>query len=433
MSLLKLYKNYRYKIKNGQIVLNSKIVSKTNIIFIMALVLVFLTGCEEKVPTLPSQSLFDPDSSFLTYRIDDIISDTTFTVDPKIGTSKILILGEDDWCSSYSLLKFSSMPELDGSIDVIKEFKLNLFAADTLEDISGKLALYLIDMANEGEWNEDSSNINNFNLDELIYTQQDGELFQDTLSQYGFNLDFDIYPDDTLNSSLEFALKGKSAEIFNITSGESSLYPRIKLVYAHTDTNYYTVSGTDTTFKDTTYDVTSTIIVSSDISIIDFKQLPEQNERLYLCNGARKHTFIKFDLSEDIPDTNTLIVKIKLHLSIDNDNSYNNYETNTDIKVNWANPDTLSWQDSLYLPTVNNYYGAYSPVSILSDTAVVIDILNNINGNTPGPTGIKDYEIFLSPSDMNELDLLSLYSSSCLDETKRPWLEILTLKEQIKE
>jgi len=134
---------------------------------------------------------------------------------------------------------------------------------------------------------------------------------------------------------------------------------------------------------------------------------------------------LNFDLSSVITDKNCVIMEALLHLKIDTTltktygDNIHFYVTLLDSASDWCNPE--------YFSDINKVEtGAYVSEG---DTSLTLKISKTIQEYTSGYRDNFGMVLWASPSTL-DISVLSLFSSSYPDSSKRPYLEILTMKEE---
>jgi len=381
---------------------------------ILGLIL-WMIHCEEKVPILQS------DIAPLEFNIISISSDSINfnqqTLIPYLGSSNILFVGNDENVQTYTLLKFANLAVLPDTLDSLVEVTLNLQAFHKfylLGDDTPTVEISFFQLLNGGvdPWTEDSSTVLDFNLDNYSLTFL-ATLVCENEDTFSLALDTQLVYNwyDETNSDYTLVLQPASSDLACIQafySRETSYDPWLQVSYIE--------NGATATVK---------IYPSGDLSIIQYKQSFESETTFFVSSGRSAHAFLKFNLRDIIPDKNALIAKANLHLTI---NSQANQLYGQLYYLYITALDSAKFGDPDYDPQKYSY-NLYHSISDTS-THVMIDIKSIIQGITSDYVENYGLVLWATTGDLN-IATLGFYNASALNPAEsRPYIEILTMKEQ---
>jgi len=414
MKLLESQKNY-----NAQNRLHRRLINKqslTTIIhnfkWLVLIILLIIGACEEKMPTLHI------DKAPLEFDTLTVVADSLFiqrTIEPSLGKSDILFIGNDDNVYAYTLMKFANLSALPDTLDSLISVSLNLqtyhqFQPEEIENPSIDISISQLNNSGIDPWTEDSTNfkVNNDDLKFLtsyLFTESDTtiEIPLDTNLVAGWH--------DSSNTDYTLVLQQSdtslSGGIQAIYSKDAQLYPWLEVIYIQ--------DGARDTIK---------IIPSEDLSILTFKKEPPSSNS-YISSGRSSYSYLKFDLENNFHDKNVVIAKAYLHLTIDTVQSQL-YGENFSLYFNYL--DSALIENSSYNP-LYEVSDQYYPVES-SNSVAVIDIKKLIQGVVSEYIENYGIVIWASPTVLN-ISTFSFYNPSSQNSVNiRPYLEILTMKEQ---
>jgi len=379
--------------------------------------LLWMIHCEEKIPVL--QSNVAP-LEFNTYIIPDSTDSIEYsqqTLTPYPGGSNILFVGNDENVQTYTLLKFDNLAALPDTLDSLIGVTLNLQSFHKfylLGNDTPTVEISISQLLNGGvdPWTEDSSTVLDFNLDSYNLTFL-ATLVCEKEDTFSVALDTQLVCNwyDETNTDYTLVLQPASSDIACIQalySKETSYDPWLQVSYVE--------DGDTATIK---------ILPSSDLSIIQYKKSFKSETALFVSSGRSAHAFLKFNLQNIIPDKNALIAKANLHLTI---NSQANQLYGQLYYLYITALDSAKFGDPDYDPKQYSYDLYHS----ISDTSAYVDI--DIKSIIQGITSdyVENYGLVLwaTTGDLN-IATLSFYNASALNPAEsRPYIEILTMKEQ---
>lgn len=393
-----------------------------------------LAACEEKIPTIQNQpeSFFNRQSLIIPA---DSIRFAQGIVQPSIGQSAVLFVGNDENVRADALMKFGNVGYfLPASIDQFLSAQLILYSVNQYRPDGlppEKLNIGLYQLLNEGidPWTEDSSYAGNFNIEdytlslikEFSYPASD----TDTVHTVRIALDSTLiagwYDESNSNYSLVFRPADTTiAAIQGFYSVEAATYPRISVEY---------VIESDTSV--------SSILPTEDLSLIRFKQSLSPATRFSISSGRAGFCLLKFNFENLLPDENAVIARADLKLKIDLAQTYN-YGELFNLYINVVDSNIVM-QDSLdesgnpvlipgYDPAQESY--TYSASVAATGDSVIISIKSLIQGVISGYSANYGIVLYTLPSFSN-IACLSLYNASDQNpEQYRPRIQILQMKER---
>jgi len=409
-----------FKIKNslkGQSIPFKKFSSIKSFLFIFFLCLLsFFNMCEEMVPILQLEKapLVFADTTVC----DEMISDTTQLVDPKLGSSKLLLTGNNDEVSAYSLLRFGNFNTLPDTVDSIVCVTLKLLSSteipyDTLSSADIGVSISLLKSDVGSNWSEDSSNSRDFSLEGFNLIK----LGDATFSSYD-TIEF-VLPDSIISIWRDSLVTNYGVVIQLTEPAENSMVS----FYSRENSSKSPILEVEYLMEGDT--ITTNIYPTADLSILNFYQTDLDSKYLLMSNGQSLRSFLKFDLSNIITDKNCVIAEALLHLKVDT-LQMKGYGDNIHFYVNLLDS-VIDWSSSEYIPDPDNIEtGAYVSEG---DTSLTLRINKTIQQYTSGYRKNFGIVLWVSPSTL-DISSLSLFSSSYPDSSKRPYLEILTMKEE---
>jgi len=415
MKLLESQKNYRAQ--NRPAGRSIKIQHQASIIhnfkWLVLIILLIIGACEEKIPTLQTVEAPLEFVSITSYA--DSLNFAQRTIEPSLGKSDILFVGNDEHVYAYMLLKFANLSALPDTLDSLISVSLNLqthhqFQLEVLENQSIDISIFQLNNSGIDPWTEDSTNFK-VNNDDLKYLTSHLFTESDTLS---VTLDTNLVVcwHDSSNTDYTLVLQQSDTSLSSIQaiySKDAQLYPWLEVIYIQ--------DGARDTIK---------IIPSEDLSILSFKTSENSESHMFINSGRSSYSYIKFNFEDELHDKNTVIAQANLHLTIDTVQSQL-YGENFHLYFNFLDSALLA--DQNYNPLYDIYNHHY-PVGS-TDTVAIIDIKKLIQGVVsfdnidnhgiviwapPTVLNISTF-CFCNPSDQNPVNV-------------RPYLEILTMKEQ---
>ncbi|HCK98846.1 MAG TPA: hypothetical protein DHW42_01885 [Candidatus Marinimicrobia bacterium] len=417
MKLLELWKNYNQKDRRSRRSINQQPYLATISVYKwwLLVILLVLGACEEKIPTLPI------DKAPLIFETITIPSDSLNfdqrTIEPNLGGSGVLFVGNDEHIYAYTLLKFANLSTLPDTLDSLISVSLNLQTYHQFQS-SGESAdsvdISISRLYNNGDdpWSEDSSNYKNFVLADHTVDYLTSFTFHetDTITVKSVLLDSILLDWHAGNNDYTLVLQQADTAIASVQafySSEETHYPWLEISY---------IQDGDT--------VSIKIIPSEDLSIISFKDNVDIDKNLSISAGRMSFARLNFNLKNLIRDKNAVIAKACLHLNINQDQSQL-YGENFSLYV--TIPDSAVNDTSDYNP-MHQVYDHLHPIGS-TDNDAVIDVKKVIQGITSNY--IDNYGIVLwSPPTNLNISTISFYNTSSQNADSRPFLEILTMKEQ---
>ena len=422
MKLLGLWNSF--KIKNslkGQSISFKKFSSIKRFLFLLPFgLLLFVNMCEEKIPILQLEKV---PLVFTDITVSDgMISDTTQLIDPKLGSSKLLLTGNNDEVSAYSLLRFDNFNTLSDTLDSIICVTLKMPSSteipyDTTSedntDIGVSVSLLKSDI--ESNWSEDSSNSGNFSLIGFNLIELWDTIFYDYDT-----LEFAL-PDSIISFWRDSLITNYGVVIQLTKPTENSMVS----FYSRENASKSPILEVEYLMEGDTVTTKGSFCPTADLSILNFYQTDLDSKYLLMSNGQSFRSFLNFGLSNLITDKNCIIMEALLYLKIDTTltktygDNIHFYVTLLDSASDWCNPEYFSDVDKVET-------GAYISEG---DTSLTLKINKTIQQYTSGYRKNFGVMLWTSPSTL-DISLLSLCGSSYSDSTKRPYLEIFTMKEE---
>ncbi|MBL7135646.1 MAG: DNRLRE domain-containing protein [Candidatus Marinimicrobia bacterium] len=351
---------------------------------------------------------------------DSLISDTTQLIDPKLGSSKLLLTGNNNEVNAYSLLRFDNFNTLPDTVDSIVCVTLKLLSSteipyDTVSSTNVGISISLLKSDIESNWSEDSSSGRDFSLEGFNLTK-----LRDTTFSSNDTIEF-VLPDSIISFWRDSLVTNYGIIIQLIKPAENtmvSFYSRQNSSKSPILEVEYLMEGDTVTTKKSFYP-------TADLSILNFYQTDLDSKYLLMSNGQSLRSFLKFDLSNIITDKNWVIAEALLHLKVDT-LQMKGYGDNIHFYVNLLDS-VVDWSSSEYIPDPNNIEtGAYVSEG---DTSLTLRINKTIQQYTSGYRKNFGIVLWVSPSTL-DISVLSLFSSSHQNPNKRPYLEILAMKEK---
>lgn len=423
MKLLKSWNNYKnHKQFSAQLTpaaLRFRILVFLNIVLMTMLIII--SGCEEKMPTIQNPGDFHTFKT-LTISADSMVF-AQAVVEPDIGESGILYIGNDENVYAYSLLKFSTLNNyLPDSVEGFISLKLNLrsnhqYCLNNSSGGSVDVDIYHLRYGGVDPWAEDSNHVNNFDIGDFNLEQLASFTYSDSdtvVIELSADLIAHWHDDPDPDYTLVFMQSDTTiAAVQTFYSSESSYYPWLEISYR--------LDG-DT--------LTSNILPNEDLSIIKFKKSVESSSLLNINSGRASFSVLKFNFEDLLLDRNEYIAKADLQLKIDPVQT-EQYGDIFYLYVSLADSSILNDDGTLdpnYNP-VEQSYDFYHTISS-SDTVAVINLKTLLQGVVSNYIDNYGVVLYTTPAQLN-IATLSLYSASDVNPADfRPSLHILTMKEQ---
>jgi len=375
----------------------------------------FLNTCDEKMPTLPLDVV---PVEFNECRIEaESMTDTTQVVTARLGSSGRLLVGKNSNATAFALLRFETFSTIPDTFENLIDVRLRLISATELpydsNSVAGtELVVESLKASDITEWVEDSTDYTNFNLNDYTRTEWGRKFAYSNYDTFYVPLDTALLTYWEGNPYKNYGLVIRQADdavrtIQTFYSSEASSYPIILVRY---------VDGVDT--------LTGSVYPADDVSVIAFNQTNLNPENLTISAGRASRSFLKFSVENTITDPNQVIASAKLHIKIDTTLT-RNYGENFYLYLNLLDS-TQDWNDPDFTPSTSSYkaYAAIEP----GDTSVVFLISSTIQSITSQYS--ENFGVVLWPSTSNVgLSTLSLYGPKASDPALRPYMEILTMKE----
>jgi hypothetical protein len=386
----------------------------------MIVALVFLTQCEEKIPTIQTdEDVLD----FKTVRIPSAaIRDTSLIAKSDLASSRYLLAGNHTEAQALILLRFSDFSALPNPLDSVIGVSLRLKSSLLLpEDYiiqTGAFRASILKREEGSSWTETTTTWENFDLNDYTLELL-GQLEPDPNDTTGTEFVIPFNPEDSLiyfwrdTSHANYGMVIQKSDLtdgamVSFYSREGGATPNLKIEYI--------VDG----------DTATTIIgVSEDLSVVT----PQINElfanALSLDNAHAFRSFMWFNVADSVQDQNALIAKAEIHLEVDTLNSRNYtgsflvYLTVIDSLSGWGNVD--------YVPALTDVNTSISvPDTVNSVTIPIRKIAQDYSSGYQENFGVL---LWSAPSNY-DLSRLILHNTTADDENLRPYLKILTMKER---
>ncbi|MBU0710809.1 hypothetical protein KJ762_09985 [bacterium] len=395
--------------------------------------LLIIAACEEKIPTIQNPGDFY-DINTLTISADSMTV-AQAVVNPGIGQSDILYIGNDENVYAYTLLKFGEIDYyLPDSVEKFISLKLNLrsdrqYRLDSSNNDTIKIEILHLENDGADPWTEDSSHFGNFKIEnyknlgklrvlaEFPYTDSDTVVINlDTalVSQW-----YKVTNEDYTLVLMQSDTNKTAVQTFHST--ESPYYPWLEVAY-------YVVG--DTSLK------SSYILPTEDLSIINIKNPAESSNLLSINSGRASFGVLFFNFEDTLTDENIIIAKADLRLKIDRENTVQ-YGEDFSLYISYADSNILKYDltdstyyvDPLYFPPSVSE-GIIRNINTTADS-VIIDIKSLLQLTT-SYEDVNNYGIVLyTVPTFSNISTLSLYNASDQNPAGfRPSLRILTMKEQ---
>jgi len=419
MKLLELWKNYNQKDRrSGRSISQPPYLAIISVYKWWFLVILLVLGaCEEKIPTLPINKA---PLIFETITIPaNSLNFVQRTIEPNLGTSGVLFAGNDEHIYAYTLLKFADLTSLPDILDSLISVSLNLqtyhqFQSSGVSADSVDISISRLYNNGDDPWSEDSSNYNNFVLTDYTVDYLTSFTFHesDTITVKSVLLD-SVLLDWHAGNNTDYTLVLQQADtaiasVQAFYSSEETYYPWLEISY---------IQDGDT--------VINKIKPSEDLSIISFKDNMNTDKSLSISAGRMSFVRLNFNLKNLILDKNAVIAKANLHLNINQDQSQS-YGENFSLYV--TIPDSVVNDTSDYNP-MHQVYDHLHPIGS-TDNDAVIDVKKVIQGITSNYIDNYGIVLWAAPTNLN-ISTISFYNTSSQNPVdSRPYLEILTMKEQ---
>ena len=389
----------------------------SSFITIFILISLLLSGCNEKIPALQVES-YPVDFDYIVVSSADI-SDTTQRVEPDLGSGNFLLSGQNPEISTFSLIKFNELSSVPDTLDSLISIKLQVYPHDQLflgsqEERAVSVSAMLLQCPTGSNWSEDSTNHENFLLD-FTTTILDTITYDPSDTNVSF-LEF-ILPDsifafwkDTTSTNCGIMLSLDDGEQDIIQAFRSSEY------YGYSPAIYFDyIEDGDT--------LDNTLFASEDVSIIDNLTFTTSYAHLRFNNSLSDRSFLRFELPDTILDQNSIIGKAYLHLTIDTVESVN-YDAG--FRLYFSLLDSAEAYNAEFEPSGSTSY-PYKDIAP-GDTAAVIDLRWTVQTLNSGV--VENFGMVIWSSSSNwDVSRLSLFGYAYPDISKRPYLEILAMRE----
>ncbi|MBU4445905.1 DNRLRE domain-containing protein, partial [bacterium] len=309
MKLLESQKNYRAQ--NRPAGRSIKIQHQASIIhnfkWLVLIILLIIGACEEKIPSLQTDETPLEFESITSYA--DSLNFAQRTIEPSLGKSDILFVGNDEHVYAYTLMKFANLSALPDTLDSLISVSLYLqtyhqFQLEGIENPSIDISISQLNNSGIDPWTEDSTNVNNFDVNiydlELLKLHTFSE--SDTLS-IPLDTNLVVCWHDSSNTDYTLVLQQSDTSLSGIQaiySKDGTYYPWLEVIYIK--------DGARDTIK---------IIPSEDLSILSFKTSENSESHMFINSGRSTYSYIKFNFEDELHDKNTVIAKANLHLTID--------------------------------------------------------------------------------------------------------------------
>jgi len=414
MKLLESQKNYRAQNRPAgrSIKIQHQASITHNFKWLVLIVLLIIGACEEKIPTL---QIDKAPLEFETIIIDaDTLNFAQRTIKPSLGKSDILFIGNDEDVHAYTLLKFANLSALPDTLDSLISVSLNLQTYHQFQPEGIEIDISISQLNNDGvdPWTEDSTNINNFDISNYTMNSLAFKTYQET-DTLSISLENDLVASwhDSSNKGYTLVLQQMDTCLYSI----QAIYSKDGIYYPWLEVKYLE-DGDTSTIK---------IIPSEDLSILFFKKSENSESHMFINSGRSTYSYIKFHFEGELHDVNTVIAKANLHLTIDTVQSQL-YGENFYLYFNFLDSALLA--DQNYNP-LYEVYDQYYPVGS-TDSVAIIDIKKLIQGVVSEYIDNYGIVIWASPTVLN-ISTFSFYNASSQNSVNiRPYLEILTMKEQ---
>jgi hypothetical protein len=379
---------------------------------LVLIILLIIGACEEKIPTLQTD---EAPLEFETVIINaDTLNFVQRTIEPSLGKSDILFIGNDEDVYAYTLMKFANLSALPDTLDSLISVSLKLQTYHQFQPEGIEVDFSISQLINGGDdpWTEDSTNINNFDISNYTMNLLASKTYQET-DTLSISLENDLVVSwhDSSNTDYTLVLQQEDTSLSSIQaiySKDGTYYPWLEVKYLE--------DGDTSTIK---------IIPSEDLSILSFKKSKNSESHMFINSGRSTYSYIKFHFEDELHDINTVIAKANLHLTIDTVQSQL-YGENFHLYFNFLDSALLA--DQNYNP-LYEVYDQYYPV-VSTDSVAIIDIKKLIQGVVSEYIDNYGIVVWASPTVLN-ISTFSFYNPSDQNPVKiRPYLEILTMKEQ---
>lgn len=376
--------------------------------------LIISSGCQEKLPTLPyDQPLTDFDTLVVPA---SLIETRNLIVPGKLGSQSYLYVGQNDWVTAYSLLRFSNLSLLPDTLDTLLSCTLNLYTAtslatDTNQALNPTIKIGLLQSNTASNWEEDSVSDKNFDLTSYRITPLTEFDFQisDTVQ-----LDITNFAKAMINDWLDTSKTNYGLILQAANQTETAIgciYTR-STVYAPTLIVQYIYQG-DT--------LTRTIAAASDVAILKYNSAKINNQRLVLSAGLTGYAFLKVNLDQLNIDKNWVVGDANLYLYIDSSLSMS-YNKSITVYLNML--DSTAWNASDFT-TPSTYEASHTLTA--GRQILKMNLPRTIQNITSGYSKNFGFVIWLEPSSYNPI-LYSLYTTA--DSARQPYLKLFLMKER---
>lgn len=417
MKLSKLWKNH--KITTQPDTIHDKknfpfsLLEKGLLVSLVIVILFSTYMCEEEKPVL---QVDNPPVSFEYIGVDsDFFSDLTYLAEPKLGSSSQLTVGNTEIANMITLIRFSDFYYLPEGLDSVTSLWLELKTLEPIlfnENQNNNITVSLLGGNAGVNWSEESTNRNNFTLDDYKIIPLDTcEFLADSTLKYSLpdTLIYDWLDTTTVNCGLLVQYNNSEQKaILPFYSKESSYPPTLLVEYTEDDSS-----------------ISKTVYATEDLSIVSYSQEDIPNERLMVSSGRAYGSYIHFCIPDSIIDKRNLIAKALLHLSIDTlitrnyDGNFTLYLTVLDSNILESDLSDLST-----FSTIN-----VSKTIVKEDTSIVLEIDRMVQRFNSGYDENFGVALWAPPFTLSVSEL-GIFSSSSTCVGKRPYLELLIMKEE---
>jgi hypothetical protein len=370
--------------------------------------------CEEKKPVL---QVDNPPVSFEYIKIgSDFFSDSTYLAEPKLGSNSRLTVGNTELANIITLIRFSDFYYLPTDLDSVTSIKLEL---NTLEPIlfsensqSNNITVSLLKGNTGDSWSEESTNRDNFTLDDYEVIPLDTcEFLADSTLKYSL-------PDTLIYDWLDTTVANRGLLVQYIDSDQKAILP-----FYSKESSYPPTLRVEYIEDDST--ISKTVYATEDLSIVFYVQEEIPDKRLMISSGRAYGSYIQFCIPDSIVSKRNLIAKALLHLSVDTLVT-RNYDGNFILYLTVLDSNILE-SDLSGLSTFNTINA--SKTIVKEDTSIVLEIDRIVQRFTSGYDENFGVVLWASPSTLSVSEL-GIFSSSSTCVGKRPYLELLTMKEE---
>jgi len=382
----------------------------------LSLVLLLLAGCSDK---LPLQQLQRAPIEFRHHILTaEHIQDTTQFVPAALGQSRYLQICNNPWAEAQAILKFNYLLAFNPTRDTLRSLKFKIYSPTDYRTQGFQLHLARI-VADSLEWDEDSVATDLADLStysrELLVSVNAAD--QDTLSNYYYwsmTLPLSLMTpnsDTTHQISCSVILTTDAQEVVRLYATESIYDPMIEIEFTRWDST-----------GDSSRTLTVKTYPTEDVSLAEYHQPDLLDGRLLVNQGRAYRPLLRFDLTPVLDDTSRLIAAIWLHLYPDPLNP-NAFDEEFSLAVLCV--DTSDWNNTAVEPVLNRYNYQSGITVRQDDSSLVVKIIDEIGS----PAYLRKFELLLQSE---QLSTLSFYGTRATETVYRPWIEVVTMKEELE-